>query len=265
MRGLALAPRTVIDASPVETVMTAASADYQAVGLRLMFGDDKPLLAGTPEFGEVTAALAETGVTVLDVWVIGMRADTRATDYLPMFEAGARLGARYVNTVGIDADEGRIAEVYARLCEAAEPYNLHISLEFAKFLGVKSLEQAVRIVQQAGSPSAGICLDAMHLHRSGGTVDDVRRLDSSLVDYLQLCDAPAQSPPDDALLQEALYDRLYPGDGDLPLQALVAALPAELPISVETPSKRFAHESVQSRVRRSADAARAWLAAGAQG
>jgi sugar phosphate isomerase/epimerase len=263
MRPLALAPLTIMDANPIEMVMSAAAAGYQSTGIRI-YGGEEPMTVDTPRFKETAGRLADTGLEVLDIWTLGLRPETTVAEYLPMFEAGARLGAQFVNTIGWDPNEERTTEIYAALCEAAEPYNLRISLEFAKFLEIKTLEQTLRIVQQTTSSSAGILIDALHLHRSGGTVEDVRRIDPKLLIFFQLCDARPQAPPDEGLLEEAVHDRLYPGEGVLPLRELLASLPADIPISVETPYKADAQLSFAERAKHSADATRVWLTAGGE-
>jgi sugar phosphate isomerase/epimerase len=58
--------------------------------------------------------------------------------------------------------------------------------------------------------------------------------------YAQFCDAPAQGPlPTDAdgILREALDERLQTGEGQLPLRALLSALPSGVPLSIELRSK----------------------------
>ena len=48
-----------------------------------------------------------------------------------------------------------------------------------------------------------------------------------LLPYLQVADAPADTPGDRASLRdEALHGRLLPGEGVLPLDAVLAAVPA---------------------------------------
>ncbi len=57
---------------------------------------------------------------------------------------------------------------------------------------------------------------------------------SRLLPYLQVADAPPRHPdPSVARLRdEALHGRLLPGEGELPLEAALAAVP-DVPLSVE--------------------------------
>jgi sugar phosphate isomerase/epimerase len=51
---------------------------------------------------------------------------------------------------------------------------------------------------------------------------------------VQLCDAPLQPPGGDAAA-EARTERLLPGEGGLPLTALLSAVPPATPVAIEAP------------------------------
>ena len=96
---------------------------------------------------------------------------------------------------------------------------------------VRTLRDAVSIA--AASPGGGILIDALHVQRCGVSLEALRALEPGLVGYVQLCDAPRQAPADQ--VREARSARLLPGEGELPLAELVAALPGGLPLAVEAP------------------------------
>jgi sugar phosphate isomerase/epimerase len=77
-------------------------------------------------------------------------------------------------------------------------------------------------------------LDSMHFFRSGAKLDDISKLDPSLIGYAQLCDAPMISTGG-SYMQEAMFSRKVPGTGELPLREWIAALPMDLEIGVEVP------------------------------
>jgi sugar phosphate isomerase/epimerase len=61
---------------------------------------------------------------------------------------------------------------------------------------------------------------------------------------MQICDVPAAIPPTmDAILAEARAERLFPGEGSIDLLGLLRALPRDMPLSVEVPTRTLA-ESV---------------------
>jgi|GEM_PF-2516384 len=62
----------------------------------------------------------------------------------------------------------------------------------------------------------------------------------SLINYIQLCDAAAAFPGEktfDAIMKEAIDDRMPKSLGGLPLWEIIAGLPDGFPISIEERSK----------------------------
>jgi sugar phosphate isomerase/epimerase len=120
------------------------------------------------------------------------------------------------------------------------------------------------VVDAVAHPAAGVLVDPLHLRRSGGSPAAVAVLAQSrpeLFPYVQLCDAPLGAPHDGTrgLYREAVTARLLPGDGELPLGELLGALPASLPLSVETPVAALAGLPGAERIARIAESVRAWL------
>ena len=89
-------------------------------------------------------------------------------------------------------------------------------------------------MNRAGRPNGRILVDLLHVARSGGTAADLAKLPASLIGHVQLSDAPLAAPPDDALVTEARGRRLPPGEGELPLVAMMNALPSGVPLSTES-------------------------------
>jgi sugar phosphate isomerase/epimerase len=140
-------------------------------------------------------------------------------------------------------------------------------LEFIPFTAVPRLETAAAVVRAAAQPAAGVLVDPLHLRRSGGTPAQVAALAAAnpeLLPYAQLCDAPLAPPPDGirGLYREAVRDRRLPGEGELPLRELLAALPAGIPLSVEAPMLALSGLPASEQTKRIARAVRRWLSAG---
>jgi sugar phosphate isomerase/epimerase len=74
----------------------------------------------------------------------------------------------------------------------------------------------------------------MHFFRTGGTLEKLAAVGTDVIGYVQLADAP-NTPPGDSYFLDAMFARLVPGRGELPLRELIAALPADMPISLEVP------------------------------
>ncbi|WP_244099953.1 sugar phosphate isomerase/epimerase family protein [Burkholderia anthina] len=239
-RPLAAAHLTVLEYAPVPWVRAAAKAGFAGVGLRLHpampGGVAYPLAAGSAAHRELRDVLAGEGVEVVDVEFIPVVPDLDAASFLPLFEVAAELGAHCVTVSGDDADAARLAANLAALAGFARPFGLSIELEFMRWRKVGTLTQARAAIERAAQPNLAVVIDALHLSRSGGTPDDVAKLPRELIGFAQLCDARAEQPVgDDDAIAEARTARLAPGDGALPLDALLRALPADVPLSVEMP------------------------------
>ncbi|MEY4978914.1 MAG: hypothetical protein RLZZ352_1184 [Pseudomonadota bacterium] len=225
--------------TPPEAVRVAAATGYQFVGLRLWpnaQGAPQQFMLGQPAvLKETQAAMADTGVGVFDVEIIriGEQFDPHTWDAL--YDTCAALKAKAILVAGDDPDEARLTANYARLCEVMQPYGLTADLEFMPWTAVKDARHALRIVQNAGSPAnAGILVDALHFGRSSTTLVDIRAIPRQLLHYAQICDAEAGTHfSTEQMIHTARCERLLPGDGTIDLTGLMAALPADLPISVE--------------------------------
>lgn len=245
-------PLTMLDVSPPEFVTIAREAGFDSVSLRVAastLGEEPwPMSIGSPMLEETVRRLDDTGVRVLAVEVFRIGPGTRPGEYEGAFEAGARLGARYATVNSDDPDIERATETFAALVAEAKGYGLRTLIEPIIYTQVSNLDDAIHIAEHSGG--GGILLDTLHFHRYGGKLEQLRSLDPDLLSYVQLCDAPL-APPDGLprphklpggqstdgtdLQLESRAMRLLPGDGELPLADFLAALPKEVPVSVEAP------------------------------
>jgi sugar phosphate isomerase/epimerase len=100
----------------------------------------------------------------------------------------------------------------------------------------------------------------MHLVRSGSGAADLAALNPDLIGYAQLNDATLQ-PRTDNYMEEAMFERLVPGEGELPLHDILTSLPPDTMIEIEVPRRSLALAGVSpiDRVRPCVDAARRLL------
>jgi sugar phosphate isomerase/epimerase len=261
---LSLAHLTVLDATPLELIDAAVAGGFDCVGLRIVPPaptDTKlPVLGDRHLVRETQRRLSHTGIRILDVETFWLWPETQVADFLPALETAAQLGAGYLQVVGNDPDESRLVANFASLCELGRPLGLKAMLEFIPFSHTRTVEAALHVVQQASQTNAGVLVDALHLARSGASPSDLLSLHPALLDYWQICDAPAAPPADDDLRTEARMRRLYPGQGELPLGSLLDSLPAAVPIAVEAPCERYANVPPVERGRLCGQVTHAFLA-----
>lgn len=240
-RDYALAQLTALPLSPPALIRTAARTGYAYVGLRLTEvtpgGDHWPVHADRALMRETIAALEDTGVCVLDVELLRLSPGVDVAGFEPVMAASAELGAKHLLTQGADPDRGRVIDAYGRLCDLAAGYGLTCDIEFPNWIEVGSLAAAAELVRGAGRPNGGVLIDTLHLQRSSGTAADIAALPAAWFRYVQFCDAPAAIPDTlEGLLHTARQARLAPGEGELDLAGVLAALPSGIPLSLEVPN-----------------------------
>lgn len=239
MNRLSLAPVTINELDPPALIEAAHEGGFASTDLRVVGAPGAapvaPVIGNRPMIAAIAAALADTGVTLFSATGIWLVPEFSLDAALPALEIAARLGATYFLAVGNDPDEARMTANLARLAEAAGSHRLRLALELMPYTAVNSLAKAHRMVAATQACNLGLLIDALHLARAGGTPAEVAALPREHIAYLQLCDAPAELPPGLTLRQESLGARLYPGEGALPLRALMEALPEDIVIDVETP------------------------------
>ncbi|MBB6469099.1 sugar phosphate isomerase/epimerase [Aminobacter lissarensis] len=267
MRTLSLSYLTVTGASPVAHVSMAAEAGFDAVGLRLippLEGEAAwPMSVGSLMFRETKALLDDTGLNVLDVEMIKLERFADLTVHRAALEAATALGAKHIMCTSNNPDEGFTATQLGRLSELAREYDLRVHFEFMPWAkGASSLDQAARIVSTVGAANLHLMIDAIHFFRCGSDFSGLKSLPPKLFAYMQICDAPAQPPADaEGILEQGRFERLFPGEGGLDLHALLDALPAGIPLSVEAPKRHlWQHRGYVEVARQSLAATRDWIA-----
>ncbi|GAA1682370.1 hypothetical protein GCM10010977_30080 [Citricoccus zhacaiensis] len=247
---LGVAPLSALDLSPTEYIRAASAAGFSAVGLRAYpVGDgdpEFPLDTSTSEFRDITSALSESGLEVLDLEVFSVSPETSQDDWLPVLDVGAELGATYLNVVGIHPLLDAFEEIVGRLTEDARDRGILPVLEPVAYRPLNDFTEAVRIARTVG---CAVEMDVLHFIRTGASLDLVAA-NRDLFPILQLCDAPASLSDHGARLEEIAAERgsdelqviesrslrLLPGQGDGPIRELLAILGDATRLSVEVPN-----------------------------
>jgi sugar phosphate isomerase/epimerase len=239
-----LAYLTVFDLAPPEAVRVAAEAGYDMVGLRLLpsaLEGPFPITSDSGLLRETCLAVQETGVGISDIEIIRIGMDFDLASKAAFLEVGQALGAQHILVAGDDPDEGRLTDNYAAFCELAKHYGMSADLEFMPWTAVKTAKDAERIIRKTQSDNAGLLIDALHFERSDTQLSDLKRIDPSMIHYVQMNDALAEyDASDEGLIYIAREERLNPGEGAIDLLGLLEVLPKDLVLSLEVPNKKRA-------------------------
>ncbi|CAN7594145.1 TIM barrel protein [Phenylobacterium sp. LjRoot219] len=231
---------------PVEFVGLAAELDCRFIGVALTpmryynphnypdwsLRDDASLRR------EMRAAMQDRDVSISLCEGFGVGRDIDVGAYAADLDLVRELGGGRVNVVSMDKDFARSADGFAAFAELAAARGIEVVTEIGPG-PIRNLAAAQALVDHVGRENFRLLIDTMHLFRLGGAVAEVAALDPKLIGYVQLCDAPLQ-PAFPTYMEEALHERLPPGDGELPLGDFLKLVPHDVVVSVEVPRRSLA-------------------------
>jgi sugar phosphate isomerase/epimerase len=268
-RPFSLAHLTMLGVPPPELVETAAKAGYQFVSLRPIpvgapnepvypLATDRALLLRTK------AAMEATGVGLLDIEVARIIKEVTPKSYLIALEAAAELGGRHVLSSAWCDDRPYILDFFSELCDLALPFGLTVDLEFVTWSGIRTLDEAVEVVKEAGRSNAGIVVDTLHFDRCHAELEKLSALPREWFHFAQISDAPATySTEREELIRIGRAERLYLGEGGIDVASILGRLPT-VPLSIEIPNTaKLSSLGAEQYARLCIETARSFLAASA--
>lgn len=121
--------------------------------------------------------------------------------------------------IALLSDDALAASQLRRLAERAADSGIRVAYE-ALALGrhVNTYDHARRIVEAAGHPALGTCLDSFHILARGSGPKGIADDPGDKVFFLQLTDAPLLAMD---VLQWSRHYRCFPGQGDLDVAGLL--------------------------------------------
>src|SRR5262249_2431741 len=241
-------------------------AGYDGIGLRVHRSPGLPfypVVGDTALIREMKARIADAGLKVYDLYSFYLQPDTDVSSFAPAMELGASFGAKYATVMAAADDWSRQRDKVVATVDLAAQFGLTCSLEFAVIRPLATLPQTVRLIEES-KRQAVICIDPLHLARSGGSPADVKALDTKYFPYAQISDGILDpGEPNPALFGKlGLGTRAMPGEGKLPLREVMAALPQGIPLSVELPHVLGKGQSPHQWAKSTLDSVRSFLATG---
>ncbi|WP_020138579.1 bifunctional sugar phosphate isomerase/epimerase/4-hydroxyphenylpyruvate dioxygenase family protein [Streptomyces sp. 351MFTsu5.1] len=209
-----------------EKLTAAARAGFDGVEI---FENDLLASPLTPE--EVAARTADLGLS------IDLYQPMRDIEAVPeedfarnlrrarhKFELTRRLGADTVlvcSSVSPRAvnDDSLAAGQLSRLADLARESGVRVAYEaLAWGRHVSTYDHAWRIVEAAGHPALGTCLDSFHILSRGSDPKGIEDIPGEKIFFLQLADAPRMAMD---VLQWSRHHRCFPGQGGLDVAGLL--------------------------------------------
>ncbi len=183
----------------------------------------------------------DVSISLGEGFVIRPNADVRdlATDLDIMCE----LGVTRINTVSLDSDLGRSFDQIASLAEMANAVGVETTVEFVPGLPIGDLATALAAINHVANPFCRLLIDTMHLIRTGNTVADLAVVDPAQIGYAQISDVPLV-PTNPNYWDEAMYERMVSGEGELPLHDIFSVVPREVVVGIEIPLLSLAEAGV---------------------
>ena len=251
---LSLAALTILDAGPDGQIEAAAAGGIRSVGLRLnpLLATDRPVVGDAQMEARVRQLMRAHDMALLEIGVFPILPEMKPEALEPLLAFSAELGGRFIVCPVEDPEAARRQETFGRLSDLCDRHGLSALVEFNPYSACRNLAEAVAVLDAVGRGSAGLVIDALHLSRSGGHPRDLAGVAPARLKLVHFCDAPAFVPGNrsaDELRRESRTARLLPGEGELWLGELLAALPPDTPISIEAPSARMAGLPAAERAR----------------
>ena len=176
----------------------------------------------------------------------------------------AELGVPRINVVSLDPDLQRTFDQFGALTELAAERNIETNVEPVPGLTIGDLPTALAAREHVGRNDFRFLIDPMHVVRSGSTAADIAAVDPAHIGYAQLNDTTVAPRSDisNNYMEEAMFERMVPGEGELPLHDILSALPDHIVIEIEVPRRSLAMAGVSpiDRLRPCVEAARRLLA-----
>jgi sugar phosphate isomerase/epimerase len=242
--------QTVLGCPPVEFVHLAADLGCRYISTAL---SGRPLKSlGYPAFSlkddvtlrrRVLAAMDERGVGISLGEGMVIAPDADVSGLASDLDVMAELGAAQINTLSFERDRNRTFDQLATLTEMAAERGMGTTIELAPGVTIGDPDALRAAIEHVGRPDLRLALDTMHWVRAGFGAGELRELGPEKIGYLQLSDTTLK-PRLKSYLEEAMYERMAPGDGELPLAEILAAVPADVVVGLEIPMRRLAESGV---------------------
>ena len=214
---------------PIEDrVRLAATNGFAAVGLYVGHYEQLERDGFAPR--GLRDLLAEHGICLAEIEVTpGLGRDGQGGDRAAEMEEVAwrmadEFECRYLQVIGPAGDDkAAAARAFGSLCDRAGEHGLVVGLEFLPFTDIVSVTDARQIVEDAGRPNGGICVDIWHHERGARDLAGIAALPGEMITGIQMNDGTLR-PENPDYYTDCLANRRPPGQGEFDIDGFIAAV-----------------------------------------
>ena len=224
-------PHTDREYSPFdfrERVESAARAGFKGFGI---WHADLEQVLKTRSLREMKQILDDNGITHIELefltdWFLGgerkKQSDIRKK---LLFDAAEALRAHHVKVGDFFQEKATIArliEAFAGLCAEAAERGTKVGFELMPFAMIQTLEDSLKLVQEAGADNGGLCLDTWHIVKLKIPFDRVRRIPLQYITSVELNDGTFECPW--SLHEDTVNHRRLCGEGEFDVTGFIQAV-----------------------------------------
>ncbi len=222
---------TIRPASLEEKINAASKAGYDAI--EPWIGDLEKYEADGGNLEELGAKIKEKGMfvpNIIGLWDCMPMDEQAFKDSLPAtrerMRKAAAIGSKHVAAIPVpDREDFNIETGVRRYKEllkiGRDEYGIIVAFEFVGFFkGINKFGEAAGIAIDVNDRDACLVMDTFHLYRGGSGFNGIRHISGDFIADFHWNDVSDATPKD----KLGDKDRIYPGDGILPLVQLLKDL-----------------------------------------
>lgn len=192
-------------------IRAAAAAGFDGIGLDV-FSLAK-VVAGGGRVEAVAEAVARAGLRCPEIASLLIGTDPAETEaQLALFEPAVR--ALRPDWILVNSDvppSTQSAGEFRRAADRLGALGAGLAVEFLAISRVRSIADALELIDRAGVANAGVLVDTWHFFLGPDDWSDLAKLPLERIAYVQFDDHPAITLAD--LREETIHRRVFPGEG----------------------------------------------------
>lgn len=218
--------------SPVplrDRIEAAAAAGFRGFGLNSVDLGDAERVYG---ISGIKSLLDDNGITQVELeaipeWWSGSLPGTESYAVRRMvLRAAGALNASHIKVTPDDSgqpwDFSRWVSEFRRLATEASSVGARLGIEFLPWANISNVDEALRLVDEAGHDGAGLVIDSWHTERGGTDPARLATLPAERIVGVELTDADTEVVG--SMFEDTVHRRRYCGEGVFRLTDFVNAL-----------------------------------------